>query len=503
MVKPADLFDRDVEWGELQRFATSNTPGLAIAIVLGRRRAGKSYLLRRLVDGDVRREADARAGTAQGLYYQGIQEEREPALRRVAALVAATSGYKGATANLRFDDWKTALEAMLDAAAVPIKEGSKRTLATGVVVLDEFPYLLQRSPELASVIQLIYDERKAGPRSRLILCGSSISTMAQLSSGSQPLRGRAQVDLRIAAFDFRLARQFWKIKDHATALHVDALLGGSPGYRDLIIDKPPQSLKEFAPWVGATVMNPSHALYREEEFLMREDPRLLDHTLYRSILAAVAAGERTPTRLGGRLNRDRTALAALLNNLVDAGFLRKQSDLGNARAVTYNVADPIVRFSQLVLVPHRARLDERQWREVWQQTESTWKSQILGPHLEDIVHIWLMRYASRRTLGGTAAVVGRRTVADRERKTALELDAVVQDTSGNILLIGEVKSGATKLGVADLHRLERGRTLLSALAARARIMLVAVNGFDAALRKQAALRKDIELVDLQRLYEGT
>jgi uncharacterized protein len=474
-MKPEDLFDRDSEWSEFSKFTHARTAGLTIGILSGRRRAGKSYFLRRLAQ--------------RGIYYQGIQEERTPALGRVGRLIADARGMPGA--ELKIEDWKTAINMLLD-------------LAKGApVVLDEYPYLLQRSPELSSVLQLIYDERRQGPGQRLILCGSSMSTMHHLLSGSQPLRGRAQVDMRMGAFDYRLARSFWKIKDHATAFLVDALIGGAPGYRDLIAESPPQNTKEFSEWVGHTVMNPSHALYREDEFLLREDPKLAEQSLYRTILGAVAAGERTPTRLGGRIGRDRTALSALLNNLMTAGFLRKETELDSVRAVTYLLQDPIVRFSQLVLAPHRHRLDERQWKPVWTDSEPTWRSQIVGPHFDYLSHVWLRSYASKQTVGGNATRIGKLVVADRLNRTSIELDAVVLGDRDQVLVVGEAKATVEQRSVNDLLRLEHARSLLGPKAARARLMLISRSGFDRALRAKAKVRNDVELVDLERLYEGT
>ncbi len=474
-MKPADLFDRVSEWSEFSKFTNAKTPGLSLAILSGRRRTGKSYFLRRLA--------------ADGIYYQGIQEERAPALDRVSRLIAQLRNMPGAGPTLR--DWKVAIDLILDqAGAAP-------------VVLDEYPYLLQRSPELSSVLQLICDERRAGQRQRLILCGSSISTMQHLLSGSQPLRGRAQIDMRMGAFDYRLARTFWKIRDPATAFLVDALLGGAPGYRDLIAEAPPQSVKAFPEWVGTTVMNPSHALYREDEFLLREDPKLAEQSLYRTILGAVAAGERTPTRLGGRIGRDRTALSVLLNNLTAAGFLRKETELGRVRAVTYCVEDPIVRFSQLVLAPHRDRLDERKWKPVWDDVEPTWRAQILGPHFETLALAWLRSYAAKETIGGNAKQFGRLVVADRERRTSIELDVAALGQDDKVLLLAEVEATAGKRGLADLARLTRARELLGSKAARARLMLVSLSGFDRALLAKAKANRDIELVDIERLYEGS
>ena len=69
-MRPADLFDREVQWSDLERFAASTTPGVHLGILYGRRRMGKSFLLRRL------------AAQTGGLYHMAFEEEPSLALRR-------------------------------------------------------------------------------------------------------------------------------------------------------------------------------------------------------------------------------------------------------------------------------------------------------------------------------------------------------------------------------------------------------------------------------------
>jgi hypothetical protein len=52
--KPDDMFDRDVEWMELAALTADERPGATLGIVSGRRRQGKTFLLRALCDGDAR-----------------------------------------------------------------------------------------------------------------------------------------------------------------------------------------------------------------------------------------------------------------------------------------------------------------------------------------------------------------------------------------------------------------------------------------------------------------
>jgi uncharacterized protein len=474
-VKPADVFDRDREWADLAAFAQSSGPGVRVGVVSGRRRTGKSYLLRRLAPA--------------GAYYQALEEGRAPALGRLGDVIAARTGLTAGMVSPR--DWLAGLEAVL------------ATAPGSVVVIDELPYLLRHSPELLSALQRMVDDRQGQTgQACLIVCGSSLSTMSSLLSGAQPLRGRASLDLRLEPFDFRVARQFWAIADRPTALAVHAVLGGSPGYRDLAGEPGPSSASDLGEWLGATLFNPSHALYREDDYLLREEPRITERGLYQSIVAVIASGERTPSRIGGRLGRDRTALSGLLNVLLDAGFIRKDVDLASSRNVAYVVADPILRFCRLFTAPNRGLLDERRWPVVWEASAPTWSAQVLGPHLEDVTRHWLVRHASEDTTGGPLARVGRLTVADPARRHRLELDAAGEGLDGRIRLLAEVKATNQAVGPAQLARLEGARELLGPRATEARLMLVSLAGFSAELRAMGSSRPDVELVDLERLYEG-
>ena len=46
--KPGDMFDRDFEWVQLSLFTSDAGPGATLGVVSGRRRQGKTFLLRAL-----------------------------------------------------------------------------------------------------------------------------------------------------------------------------------------------------------------------------------------------------------------------------------------------------------------------------------------------------------------------------------------------------------------------------------------------------------------------
>ncbi|MER5645920.1 hypothetical protein [Streptosporangium sp. NPDC002524] len=90
MLKPPRLLARDSEWSMLTEFVTHPDPRLRLGVLSGRRRVGKSYLLRALAD------------TMDGLYVSAVAEEGTVAARRRFADDLAR--YAGVSSGLFRDD---------------------------------------------------------------------------------------------------------------------------------------------------------------------------------------------------------------------------------------------------------------------------------------------------------------------------------------------------------------------------------------------------------------
>jgi len=116
--KPADVFDRDEEWADLAEFAGSSLPGLRIAVVYGRRRQGKSYLLRRVAD------------AVGGLYHLATEQAEAISLRRFGDSLASWAGLSAGAFG--FSGWEQALGTAAEViAAAPSRE------APPLLVIDE------------------------------------------------------------------------------------------------------------------------------------------------------------------------------------------------------------------------------------------------------------------------------------------------------------------------------------------------------------------------------
>jgi hypothetical protein len=408
-----------------------------------------------------------------------------------------------------FGGWERAMGSALEVMA-----GAPSHAVPPLLVIDEFPYLSQETPGLASIVQGLYD--RLGPGSgnaplRLILCGSAISVMGDLLSGTRALRGRAAVELRIRAFGYRDAREYWRIENPAAAFAHNAVIGGTPGYRELVPDPVvPEDAGQIGGWLARNVMRPSMPLFDEARRVVHEDPRVRDIATYSSVLAAVAAGESSPTKIGGLLGRPATSLAHQLTMLASAGFIERRHDLLLDRRPVVTVADPLVRLHQLVIEPYLADLEAGRARRVWAEAGHTAESKVFGPHFEALAAEWVSRYAHDEA-GLAVGPVGQTVVACREHRTGHEIDVLALARGARprtpgvpVAFIGEAKYRDRRPGLAELRRLEHVRDLLTAAghdASTAVLGLFSGAGFTGELAAEAA-RGDgrIRLTGLAALY---
>ncbi|WP_370270825.1 ATP-binding protein [Streptomyces sp. V4I8] len=481
------MFDRDAEWSALSRFATDVRAGATLGVVSGRRRQGKTFLLRALCQ------------ASGGFYFAADEATDGESLRSIGA---ALSEHLGAPAALDFGDWHAVIDALLSL-------GRERPVP---VVIDEFPYLARANPRLPSIIQNalapLRPERD-GSRTRLLLCGSAMSFMGRLLSGNAPLRGRAGLELVVPTLDYRLAAEFWGVDDPATAMKVNAIVGGTPAYRrEFVRDDAPEGPEDFDPWVLRTVLSPTSPLFREARYLLADEPDLHDAALYHSVLAAIAGGNANRGGIASYLGRKSGDLAHPLTVLEDCGLITREPDVFKKNRTTFRIAEPLVTFYHAVMRPIWSDLEHtRDATRLWTRSQRRFTGNVMGPHFEYICQHWTRHMAQESLLGDFANQVGSGTVNDPGNKTSHEVDVVAfgldDDNRQPLLSIGEAKWGEV-MSSGHLERLRRIRALLTAQgrhgAENAKLACYSGAGFTDELRAQAAHDPAIVLVGLEDLY---
>lgn len=467
--KPREIFDREREWSELARFASDNRAMGRFGVVYGRRRQGKSWLLERIAE------------RARGWYWEALEGT---ARQQLDALATTFARWARLPAAPHFAGWDDALRSLWDARPP-------------LVVLDEFQHLVTSAPELPSVLQA-FISRRGGPR--VVVCGSALGKMRRLLNVEAPLRGRASLELVARPFDYRTAAKYWKVADRVQAVQLHALIGGTPAYLDFAAGRGPTQFESFDDWTCEVLLNPAGALFREGR-LITDEPVLQERGLYHGILAAVAGGHTRRGQIGSVLGRPDNVLAHPLNALVELALLERVEDPLHRRRSTFRIGEPLLRTYERLIAPHEGAIERRGPRKIWSSLKAVAASQIYGPHLEHLSREWVATFASESTLGGVPTVVGPSMAADPDNRKELEIDVVARAGS-RVLALGEAKWAAQPLRAEVLDQLDHKRRLLGMRAAEAKLLLFTSGTFSPELRERAHTRRDVELVDLRRLYSG-
>lgn len=328
---PTKFVGRREELAALERHYAARASSMVP--VYGRRRVGKTELLLRFI---ARKPA---------VYFSASQKLRGP---QIADLMrsAAESLDMPALAAAEPTSWEAALRLVV--AAAP----KSRKL---VLVLDEFQWMCESSPELPSVLQRLWDlEWQRGNRVMLVLCGSFIGFMEREVLGSRsPLYGRRSADLRVEPFGFREASDFhprWSRDEQARLYFV---CGGIPAY-----------LQRFDPR-RSVLQNIAREFFEIDAFFQREPDFLLREELAEikqaaSVLEAIALGRRAQGDIARAVGLTTSALAPHLKNLVGLGYLERVAPLSPRppprTSVVYRIADPLLRFWFRFVEPHASTL---------------------------------------------------------------------------------------------------------------------------------------------------
>lgn len=303
----------------------------ALVPVYGRRRVGKTELLLRFVD------------DKPAVYFSATQKLRESQLGDLMRAAAAGLGVP-ALAEATPSGWEVALRLLTGSAP----KGRKL-----IVVLDEFQWLCESTPELPSILQRLWDlEWQRGNQLMLVLCGSFVGFMEREVLGARsPLHGRRTADLRIEPFGFREAADFhprWSREEQARAYFV---CGGIPAYLQRF--DPRRSVLQN---IASEFFEVDSFFQREPDFLLREE--LTDVRQAASVIEAIALGRRSQGDIARAVGLSTAALAPHLKQLVALGYLERVAPLSPRppprTAVVYRIADPLLRFWFRFVEPHRS-----------------------------------------------------------------------------------------------------------------------------------------------------
>ena len=393
--------NRKNEIARLQQALENDKPQLIV--VYGRRRCGKSTLLREVLQQD-------------SIYFAADLREKP---LQIGALAKQIEKLIPGFSKPVYPDWESLLDSF------------NRSLHKRVTIcLDEFPYLVKNSPELPSVIQRIVDE-KGHQNYHLIICGSSQQMMYSLVlDSSSPLYGRSDEIIRIKPMEIYDLKEFLHIT-HREAVAEYGIWGGVPRYWE--IRKQHMDLESA---VKRNLLDRNGVLYEEPERLFSDEMRTSVQAF--SVLSLIGAGCHRMSEIAGRLGKPATQLSRLLGFLTDLDYIRREIPYGepirSAKKSLYKIDDPFLNFYFTFLVPNKSRLEfgliDQVWKEIndgyYQYLSGMWEE--LCRNSVPFIEIDGMQFNPAARWWGNG-LDGK----------PMEIDLVAESTDHSLILVGEVK----------------------------------------------------------------
>ncbi len=415
------FFGRRTELRTLDEHLRHAQAGVTQFIVaFGRRRAGKTFLLREFA-----RTIEAPIAVA---YYAATREsvglQREAFARSLAdADIDVPEEASGSWGDLFGALFETAREQTL------------------VITIDEAPYLIDSDPAWPSLLQREWDRNRSSGEPchlMLVLNGSAISAMTSMIASSGALFERPTGILRIDPFDLPTSHAFLGHPDPQTTMEAYAACGGYP----LLLERWDIDLDAIGNLteLGGEPFGP---LAANASTLLLD---LADIGGHRRVLGAIGRGA---TKLSEINNRAGQRSEHSINVLEGARFIGRRTPIGEPprKNVHYDLTDGYLRFWFQLIDRNMQLIESGQGAGVMQRSGPLWIR-----HLADSFEREARSHAVRLVESGELdqMVIGEWWTDSGQQA---QLDVVGLGDAG-FVLVGEVK-WRTQFTRADVDQLDR------------------------------------------------
>jgi uncharacterized protein len=413
-----DVIGRTAELAELSAAwerAARGEPQLAV--VWGRRRVGKTYLLSHFAE------------QKRALYFTATRQDSDDRqLRRFAERLREQLGEEVRDiAPDTFPDWEAALRFVARLAEQ----------APLLLVIDEAPRLTGGPTDFADLVSATWENLIRQQRLMLVLSGSAVAVMEEMLGPQGGLHRRATVERRMDPFPFIDARAFQPDLQPAEFVEAYAACGGYPLHlRRWSVDRDTDAnLRELA-------FTPGGVLLRDAPDILSED---LDwRGGYERVLGAMAVGARRRSRIASRAQQ---RIDYTLDRLRRAGYVRMVRPIGagGSSDPIYEIADDYLAYWFSVLRDDADLIEGGQGGAVQRRAAGRWQT-----HVARIFEAEAREHTKRLVLAGTLppdAIVGRWW---RDETAEIDVLALVDDSP---VLIGECRWQAKELTERDLAAL--------------------------------------------------
>ena len=349
-----------------ERFSGSSAE---MVIIYGRRRVGKSELIDQFI------------GNFSGIRILAREETKDLQLKQVSSELISLYEDKHLK-TIIFPDWDGIFSYIRSHA-------EERT----ILAFDEFPYLVKEDPSLPSILQYHWDTWLKDSRVFLILSGSSISMMEELTMQyKSPLFGRRTGQYLIRPLRFTHILEY--CQDMKQAVELYAVFGGTPAY---ILKADIQ--KDIFENILTKILVEDSVLFRDTEFVLRTE--VSEPRYYFSILRAIAEGQVTSSKIAQNTGLERSTVSKYLQTLMDLHLIRREIPAGESdksKKGQYFLSDNYFSFWFRFVYPYSKTVEMGRGTDLVHHQIKPFFSPYVGRIFEDCIRDLLWDFNTRGLL---------------------------------------------------------------------------------------------------------
>ena len=360
-------------------------------LMYGRRRVGKSTLLKRFCQGK------------RNIYINCIRGPEDINLRYLADVISNFTG----TEHDRYVDY---YEAFRDLERICSEE-------TIVLVIDEFQYISSVSPEVKSYAQHLIDNSLDHKGSMVILCGSSVRMMRSLGEdGSDPLFGRFRRMIDLGPLSFGECRMLHPGMSDIDCMRLYLTVGGVPRYHVEIVQD------TYGDCIRKNFLSDGWMTDETENLIMSE---FSPGQRYLATLSAISNGSVRLKEIAERIGVEESTCSEYIRELEKAGIVSSVNPMkGAPKRRTYYVSDDMIAFNYEVLVRRSALIGSDRTDEVLAR---------LTPYIDTFLGRRFELFCMRFIIGNYPVTeIGRWWRDDPRRNVHEDIDIVARMISGNV-----------------------------------------------------------------------
>ena len=438
---------------------TYRKKGFSMTVIYGRRRIGKSTLIREFLKGK------------KAVFYTatkvGARRNLDLFSKQVMDVLDPTYS------NASFPSIEGVLDVVTDKLQ---KEAEKLVLA-----IDELPYWAENDEALLSVLQKYIDTKWSDKKIMLILCGSALSFMEKkVLSEKSPVFGRRDSQIKLEAFDYRDAALFVPDYSAENKAICYGVTGGVAKYLDLF-----DASKSLDDNIKRLFFHTDGYLFDETKNLLTQE--FNDITLVNNVIEQIASGENSLSIISSKVHEKDTAVLYSLKKLMEVGLVEKKkciTEEKNKKKTQYVLKDHMFKF-WYQFIPKAVSVIEMGQGDIYY--EKAVKPQIhsfMGSVFEEMCRYYTLERGARGAFGSflteTGTWWGVEQVTDntgkRYRQSA-DIDVVGISTIDHNAVVGECKFKNEKIDKEIYDTLVRRSGLLSGHYHITNYLLFSLSGF--------------------------